>query len=108
MLKYTTMEKMKYSVARYNGIGDSPMVILLGMDKGSFTKQFNTVEELILEIGIDAKIYKVSDINGDTVDALDNWIGGNFDFNKLSEIEIKYVKSPWWESIVEAEELTNV
>lgn len=76
---------MKYTVAHYLGIGESPMVILLGVPKGLFKRQFNTIEELKLDIG-DNPIYFVADYNTNERFDLNNWHGGDFDFNKLKTI----------------------
>lgn len=84
------METIKFTVAYYHGIGERPLVILLDRAKGSFKRQYNTIEELKSDIGEDAKIYFVADKHRIYGNLYQNPIGvlnerGNFDFDKLSE-----------------------
>ena len=43
--------KKTCSIAHYMGIAETPLVILLNRNIGSFSKQFDTVEELQKELG---------------------------------------------------------
>ena len=76
--------KKTFSIAHYMGIAETPLVILLNRNIGSFSKQFDTVEELQKELGDDVVIYFVANEDDKRIDGLDNWHGGKFDFNKLS------------------------
>lgn len=83
------METMKYTVAYYHGIGECPMIILLNVEKGKFKRQYNTIDELKSDISEDAIIYFVADYKTDKrIEDLSNWDGGQFDFNKLSEVSV--------------------
>jgi len=77
---------MKYSIAYYQGIAETPMVILLDREKGKFQKQFNDIESLKKEIGDNPTIYFVADKDDYRITGLHNWRGGQFDFNQLEKL----------------------
>ena len=79
---------MKFTVAYYHGIGENPMVILLDREKGTFKRQYNTIEDLKSDIGEEPIIYFVADKNDNRVPDLHNWHGGNFNFNELSRVAV--------------------
>jgi hypothetical protein len=83
------MKTIKFTVAYYHGIGENPMVILLDREVGYMKRQYNTIEELKADITEDAIIYFVADKYDNRFSDLDNWHGGNFDFDKLSEVVFK-------------------
>ena len=88
------METIKFTVAYYHGIGvERPLVILLDRVKGSFKRQYNTIEELKSDIGEDAKIYFIADKDNYKIygNLYQNPIGilnqrDNFNFDVLSEL----------------------
>jgi hypothetical protein len=82
------METVKFTVAHYHEIGESPMVILLDRKKGTFKRQYNTIEELKSDIGGDPMIYFVADKNDNRIPDLHNWSGGNFNFDELLKISL--------------------
>ena len=79
------METIKFSVAYYLGIGETPMVILLDRRLGSFSRQYNTIEELKNDIGESPIIYFVADKTDNRIDDLHSWNGRIFDFDELSK-----------------------
>ena len=82
------METIKFTVAYYHGIGENPMVILLDREKGTFKRQYNTIEDLKSDIGEEPIIYFVADKNDNRIPDLHNWYSGNFNFNELSKVAV--------------------
>lgn len=79
---------MKFTVAYYHGIGENPMVILLDREKGTFKRQYNTIEDLKLDIGEEPIIYFVADENDNRISDLHNWHGGSFNFDELQKVAV--------------------
>lgn len=80
------MNTIKYSVTYYQGIAETPMVILLDREQGKHKNQFDTVEELKSFIGENPIIYFVADRDDNRISGLQNWRGGQFDFKILENI----------------------
>jgi hypothetical protein len=89
------METIKFTVAYYHGIGENPMVILLDREVGYMKRQYDTIEDLKADITEEAIIYFVADKEDQRVDDLHNWHGGNFDFDKLSEVAFSEFVPKW-------------
>ena len=82
------METIKFTVAYYHGIGENPMVILLDREKGTFKRQYNTIEELKSDIGEEPIISFVADKNDNRIPELSNWNSGNFNFTELLRVAV--------------------
>lgn len=65
------MDIKKYTLARYNGIGEKPLVILINHPTIQGVK-FDTVDMLKKTVG-DDQIYSVYDKNDFPIHGIDNW-----------------------------------
>lgn len=83
------MKTIKYSVAYYQGIAETPMVILLDREQGKHKNQFDTIEELKSFIGENPTIYFVADKDDYRISGLHNWrTNKEFNFNELCKTNI--------------------